>query len=172
MHWDPVHLILRAPNLCDQRILWELQKHQTILRVVYSVRWRITCHVCVANHSIYLWVHVQGLTSLGHNEYILILFWFRFVFFFGYIITFPPLPMYMIQIGQHCLPPALLCSSHCCYMLRKSMVPPLPKWIQTSLKQNSLLLELQCSWDAPICVLVDTTVDSRSDAWWCMHVLR
>ena len=37
--------------------------------IEYVVKWRITCHECVAKHFIYLWVYVQGITSLGHNQY-------------------------------------------------------------------------------------------------------
>ena len=45
------------------------QKHWGILRVVYVGRWRSTGHQFVANHSHVLWVHVQGLTHLKHNQY-------------------------------------------------------------------------------------------------------
>ena len=54
MHWDAFHPSLRAPKLWIQRIWWEPQKYQAILRVMYIVRWRITGHRCVSTHSPYI----------------------------------------------------------------------------------------------------------------------
>ena len=90
-----------------------------------------------------LWAHRQGLTSLWHNEYTVIIFCFCFVFFFGYVSTCFSLSMHTTQKGQHFLSPVLLCSSHCCCCLsRKLLVPPSPQCIHTSLTRNALLVEL------------------------------
>ena len=45
--------------------------HLAILGVVYIYigRWRTACHTCVAMYSTDSWVHVQGLTIMGHNLY-------------------------------------------------------------------------------------------------------
>ena len=42
---------------------------QAILVIEYIVKWRATCHGCVAKHSIWCMGHVQDPPSLGHNQY-------------------------------------------------------------------------------------------------------
>ena len=53
MHWDSTHPSHRASNLWKQ-IWWELQDNQAILRLVYIVTWRTTCHQYGATHAICL----------------------------------------------------------------------------------------------------------------------
>ena len=57
-------------------IWWELQNHQDILRIeYYVVQQRTTGYGYILPPIPYnLWVHGQGLTSLGHNQYTRILF--------------------------------------------------------------------------------------------------
>ena len=54
--------------LCDH--IWqELQNNHAIIRLVYVVTQRSTCHGCVAKHSIYIIGAWEGMSSLKHNHY-------------------------------------------------------------------------------------------------------
>ena len=66
----------QEPKLWHQ-IWWEPQNNNAILRLLYVVTLRTACKERVTNHSTILWVHEQGLASLGCNQYnsILLFIW-------------------------------------------------------------------------------------------------